>query len=758
MLGELLDHRYRVSQTLAKGGFGQTYIAEDQRRPGNPKCLVKHLLPASHEKDSLENSRRLFQAEAITLEKLGHHHQIPRLLAYFEEEGEFFLVQELIHGHPLSHELRTGKKWSEAHIIQLLHEVLNILVFVHDYGVIHRDIKPDNILRRDRDHKLVLVDFGSVKQLRGDFPGQKPEVHAMSHTIAIGTVGYMATEQSRGKPRPSSDLYSLGIIGIQAATGIKPTQLEEDVETGELIWQEWATDISPELATLLDKMVCYHFRDRYRTAIDALADLTQWLASRDPASCPNAAVDPVPPPESSSPESESSHSEETAPTTMALASDYEASNQPLSPTAISTLSATQGGSASAIQLELLDDTPEHHGDLSDTSPDIQADVTPPAETDQTDQSDAESASPSHALVISPASSLELAAAIPPTLAEVIDPTTSSALAHAAESTDLEISGIETLGLKASTIDKSDLKDSDLESSGQRAVATDKLATIIDAVILEEIPLPLPGRRRDRPRRSRKHWPKLAIAGVSLAILLPMARSWSTHQHHIKAAQNVLKTAETQRDQGQFEQCIAITEDIPSEYTKYPTLHHDVLALQDSCLLAYASDLAEKSEFGNAIAIAKRIPANRESFDDAQAFIEEWFQGILKVAETKYQNQEVEEAIRIAAAISADSPQFNSAQQILTQWQNELTQWNEAQDALAARNWSVAIERARAIEAINPNSSLKSQVDKLVERANAEMTKLQTPSSPSSSDSTTRSPQSPRRSGTSSGNGLRFENR
>lgn len=265
MIGKLLDHRYQVIKVLAAGGFGQTYIAQDTRRPGNPICVVKHLQPVTDPR-VFETAKRLFNSEAETLEQLGNHDQIPRLLAYFDENQEFYLVQEFIEGHTLTEELIPGKPWSEDRVIQLLQEVLSILEFVHAQGVIHRDIKPDNIIRRASDQKLVLVDFGAVKQLRTPMVtvGGQP-----SATVAIGTPGYMPTEQGQGKPRPNSDIYSLGIIAIQALTGVQPTQLQEDPDTGEILWQH-LVDVNYRLAAVLTKMVRYHFKDRYQTATEAL--------------------------------------------------------------------------------------------------------------------------------------------------------------------------------------------------------------------------------------------------------------------------------------------------------------------------------------------------------------------------------------------------------------------------------------------------------------------------------------------------------
>ncbi|MEH2347995.1 MAG: serine/threonine-protein kinase [Nostoc sp.] len=266
MLGQLLDGRYQVLQVLGGGGFGQTYIAQDTHRPGFPKCVVKHLLPVTRSPEFLETARRLFSSEAETLEQLGNHDQIPRLLAYFEHNQEFFLVQEFIEGHTLKAELLPNQPWTEEKVIQLLQQMLGILQFIHSHNVIHRDIKPDNIIRRQQDGKLVLIDFGAVKQVQTQLltvPGRT------GATIIIGTPGYMSTEQGQGKPRPNSDIYSLGIIGIQSLTGLHPINFEEDSDTGEISWQHHA-NVSSELASVLSKMVLHHFKQRYQSAAEIL--------------------------------------------------------------------------------------------------------------------------------------------------------------------------------------------------------------------------------------------------------------------------------------------------------------------------------------------------------------------------------------------------------------------------------------------------------------------------------------------------------
>ncbi|MGQ4647160.1 protein kinase domain-containing protein [Lyngbya aestuarii] len=285
MLGKLLDGRYQVTEVLGAGGFSKTYLAQDTKRPGNPICVIKQLKPANSDQNFLEIARRLFRSEAETLEKLGNHDQIPRLLAYFEEDQEFYLAQEFIEGHTLSQELQPEQKWPESEVIELLREVLLILEFVHSHNVIHRDIKPDNIIRRQSDNKLVLVDFGAVKQVSSQLTGGYGK---SGNTVSVGTPGYMSSEQALGQPRPSSDIYGLGIIGIQALTGMLPDQLPEDLSTGEILWEHLVVPVSRSFGSVLTRMVRYHFKDRYQSAADAMLALRQlqspqYQAKRYPA-------------------------------------------------------------------------------------------------------------------------------------------------------------------------------------------------------------------------------------------------------------------------------------------------------------------------------------------------------------------------------------------------------------------------------------------------------------------------------------------
>lgn len=264
--GTLLNNRYRITDSLGAGGFGHTYKAEDTQRPGNPQCVVKQLYPASNDEQFLAIARRLFKTEAEILELLGNHDRIPGLLADFEENQQFYLVQELIQGHPLNNELTPGTRLPEAQVVEDLKDVLNTLVFVHANYVIHRDIKPNNLIRREQDNRLVLIDFGAVKQIR---PTQSEEA---GQSIAIGTAGYAPPEQIMGLPRLNSDIYALGTIGIQALTGKPVKELQRDPLTGGVVWPDLAKP-RQELAAVLDKMVSYDFNSRYQSAQEALKSL-----------------------------------------------------------------------------------------------------------------------------------------------------------------------------------------------------------------------------------------------------------------------------------------------------------------------------------------------------------------------------------------------------------------------------------------------------------------------------------------------------
>ena len=272
MLGKTLTGRYKIVKQLGGGGFSHTFIAEDGYLPDRPTCVIKQLKPASSQAEILKISRELFDKEAKVLYKLGRHECIPSLLAHFEEDEEFFLAQELIEGDVLTQEIKRGQCLGEQYTIDFLTDILPTLDFVHHQQVIHRDIKPSNLIRRASDKKIVLIDFGAVKEV------STQPISQLGHTssLVIGSPGYMPNEQYSGKTMFASDIYAIGVIAIQALTGVLPNQIPEDPRTSEFCWRDRAK-VTPTLADVIDKMVRFDFRQRYQSANDVLEALQPLL-------------------------------------------------------------------------------------------------------------------------------------------------------------------------------------------------------------------------------------------------------------------------------------------------------------------------------------------------------------------------------------------------------------------------------------------------------------------------------------------------
>ncbi len=263
-----LRNRFEIVKHLGSGGSGDTYLAVDLDLPGRPHCVVKHFHPKDTDPAVLPIAKSLFDREAEVLYQLGNDHdQIPRLFAHFNEDGDFYLVQEFIDGHALTQEIVPGHRLSENAVLNLLKDILEVLSFVHQNNIIHRDIKPQNLMRRYSDQKIVLIDFGSIKKIGALGAGL---------TISVGTPGYMPSEQAKGKPQLCSDIYAVGMIGIQALTGLIPEQLQEDPNTGEVIWRD-KVQVSDAFANVLDTMVRDRYNQRYQSAAEALQALNSDL-------------------------------------------------------------------------------------------------------------------------------------------------------------------------------------------------------------------------------------------------------------------------------------------------------------------------------------------------------------------------------------------------------------------------------------------------------------------------------------------------
>jgi serine/threonine-protein kinase len=267
----LLNNRYQVLRVLGSGGFGETFLAEDTQMPSSRRCVIKQLIPVANNPQVYQLVQQRFQQEATILEELGDlSNQIPRLYAYFSEGGQFYLVQEYIEGQTLTQRMQQQGLLNESLVKDILINILLILEFVHSKGIVHRDIKPDNIILRFSDGKPVLIDFGAVKVTMGTIMSASGN---SNQSIVIGTPGFMPMEQSVGRPVFSSDLYSLGLTIIYLLTGKLPQDLPTDPARGDILWRHYAPNISPNFADVLDKSIQQSPRDRYLNARDMLTAL-----------------------------------------------------------------------------------------------------------------------------------------------------------------------------------------------------------------------------------------------------------------------------------------------------------------------------------------------------------------------------------------------------------------------------------------------------------------------------------------------------
>ncbi len=261
----LLKDRYRAVKPIGQGGFGKTFLATDEDKPSKPYCVIKQFFPQIEGTDAIKKGAELFAREAMQLEELGEHEQIPALFAYFAEDSRQYLIQEFIDGENLAGELADSGAYDESYIISLLQDLLKVLEFVHSRNVIHRDIKPENIIRPQDNGQLVLVDFGASKAVTAGTLGQVG--------TAIGSVGYVAPEQAVGRATFASDIYSLGVTSIHLLTGVNPGELYDNYQ-GVWQWRNYLQKgISNGLAQILDKMLIDNSQLRYQSAGEVRPDL-----------------------------------------------------------------------------------------------------------------------------------------------------------------------------------------------------------------------------------------------------------------------------------------------------------------------------------------------------------------------------------------------------------------------------------------------------------------------------------------------------
>ncbi|GCA76387.1 serine/threonine-protein kinase B [Microcystis aeruginosa NIES-2520] len=267
--------RYLIVGVLGEGAFGRTYKAEDLNFNRKPRVIKKFI--AQMQGAALEKSKELFQREAEKLDELRHE-QIPSVYDYFSEGNSLYLVEGFIEGETLFQEYQREGKFSEQKIQEILRDLLPVLAYLHSKGLIHRDIKPDNLMRRRSDGKLMLIDFGGIKEQTSQMG------------TGLYTPGYAPYEHIMGSAVAASDLYSLAATCVRLLTGCFPQSNSNlpdsvyDVDQRRWLWQSvlksQKRSISDFWANILNKMLEDKSSQRYQSASEVLTVLNNPPSSR----------------------------------------------------------------------------------------------------------------------------------------------------------------------------------------------------------------------------------------------------------------------------------------------------------------------------------------------------------------------------------------------------------------------------------------------------------------------------------------------
>lgn len=277
----LLDGRYRLDARLGQGAAGIAFAAT--RVSDGARVCIKGL--AFRGMSSFE-AERLFHREAAVLKQIRH----PQVPAYVDDfalgQGPSFtlyLVQELVVGEDLEAE-RMKKRPTVAEVVAIADELLAIVEHLHGLAppIVHRDIKPKNIMRRADDRRLVLVDFGSVKEV----------IHAsFDPGLSVqGTFGYMAPEQLRGEASPRSDLYAIGMVAVSLLSGREPTSF---MDAEHVVRWQGGVAVDERLRAWLERMTAPAPDDRFASAAEARRALEEATRARPVSDLASPAPRPV---------------------------------------------------------------------------------------------------------------------------------------------------------------------------------------------------------------------------------------------------------------------------------------------------------------------------------------------------------------------------------------------------------------------------------------------------------------------------------
>lgn len=274
--GFVLRGRYAIDSTLGQGGMGRTYLAHDLERFNEP-CVLKEFIPPQDSQEVTDKAKELFRREASVLYQIRHP-QVPEFRATFETEGRLLLVQDYVDGknyrNLLLDRLKAGQTFTETEILELMQQLLPVLSYLHSHNIIHRDISPENLMRRSQDNLPVLIDFGVVQETNAKLSSQ---MGIPASTVA-GKAGYAPPEQLQsGNAYANSDLYALAVTSIVLLTGKEPSELFDSINLA-WNWQQF-TNVNPAFARVINQMLSYKPTNRYRSADEVLQALQVSQAS-----------------------------------------------------------------------------------------------------------------------------------------------------------------------------------------------------------------------------------------------------------------------------------------------------------------------------------------------------------------------------------------------------------------------------------------------------------------------------------------------
>ncbi len=258
--------QYQMLRVLGRGGMGTTYLVWNPLEVSKPDSAPQGRLQVLKEMNAdvaqIPKAQELFDREAKTLKALSHA-GIPKYHDFFIESDKKYLVMELIHGRDLEKRVRQQGPVADKQAVEWMIQVCDVLDYLHSRPtpIIHRDIKPGNLLVRNVDNQVVVLDFGAVKDV------------GMPTGTRIGAEGYCAPEQVQGRPVTQSDLYSIGPSLVFLLTGNSPLRFYKRTASIHRLSLEGIKGIPRRLQMVIQRTTEPDPGDRYQTAQDLIQAL-----------------------------------------------------------------------------------------------------------------------------------------------------------------------------------------------------------------------------------------------------------------------------------------------------------------------------------------------------------------------------------------------------------------------------------------------------------------------------------------------------